>query len=69
GLSPLPGAADGETYTRGLEGLEAACRGYAAEGAKFAKWRATLKVSSTLPSDLAVERNADDLARYAKICQ
>ncbi|KAG2500563.1 hypothetical protein HYH03_001334 [Edaphochlamys debaryana] len=69
GLAPLPDGGDGETYTRGLEGLEAACREYAAAGARFAKWRATLKVTDTLPSDLAVERNADDLARYAKICQ
>ncbi|GIL56530.1 hypothetical protein Vafri_11881 [Volvox africanus] len=69
GLAPLPGGGEGETYTKGLEGLEAACREYVAAGAKFAKWRATLKVTDSLPSDLAVERNADDLARYAKICQ
>ncbi|KXZ43103.1 hypothetical protein GPECTOR_102g56 [Gonium pectorale] len=69
GLAPLPDGGDGETYTRGLEGLEAACREYVAAGAKFAKWRATIKVSDVLPTDLAVERNADDLARYAKICQ
>ncbi|GIM01271.1 hypothetical protein Vretimale_6050 [Volvox reticuliferus] len=69
GLAPLPGGGDGETYTKGLEGLEAACREYASAGAKFAKWRATLKVTDSLPSDLAVERNAEDLARYAKVCQ
>lgn len=69
GLAPLPDGADGETYTKGLEGLEAACREYVAAGAKFAKWRATLKVTDVLPSDVAVQRNADDLARYAKICQ
>ncbi|GLC46522.1 hypothetical protein PLESTF_000956500 [Pleodorina starrii] len=69
GLAPLPGGGDGETYTKGLEGLEAACHEYVAAGAKFAKWRATLKVTDVLPSDAAVERNADDLARYAKICQ
>lgn len=44
GLEPLAGAADGETHTKGLEGLEANCREYARAGAKFAKWRATLKV-------------------------
>ncbi|PNW86605.1 hypothetical protein CHLRE_02g093450v5 [Chlamydomonas reinhardtii] len=69
GLEPLAGAADGETHTKGLEGLEANCREYARAGAKFAKWRATLKVTDTLPSALAVERNADELAQYARICQ
>ena len=36
---------------------------------RFAKWRATIKVQPGGPSELAVSRNADELAQYAKICQ
>ena len=42
-----------------------ACR----QGAKFAKWRAALKVGAGLPSEAAIERNAGQLAEYAVICQ
>lgn len=38
-------------------------------GARFAKWRAALKVGNGLPSELAVETNAEQLARYAVVCQ
>jgi fructose-bisphosphate aldolase class I len=44
GLAPLTDGGEGETYTKGLEGLEASCREYVAAGASFTKWRATLKV-------------------------
>lgn len=43
-----------------------ACR---RQGARFAKWRAALKVAPGCPSDLAVELNAQQLAQYAAICQ
>ncbi|GFR50055.1 hypothetical protein Agub_g12196 [Astrephomene gubernaculifera] len=69
GLAPLPGGGEGETFTRGLEGLREACGEYVRAGARFAKWRATLKVTDQLPSPAAVQRNAEDLAAYAKICQ
>ena len=77
GLEPLEGGEPGETRTRGLETLAARCKGYVAAGAKFAKWRAALRVSPVqegaagraLPSDLAVQVNADQLAEYAQICQ
>lgn len=39
------------------------------QGARFTKWRAALKVSDTLPSKDAIERNARDLASYAVISQ
>ncbi|KAJ3681172.1 hypothetical protein LUZ60_015661 [Juncus effusus] len=38
-------------------------------GARFAKWRAVLKISSTEPSQLAIVLHAHGLARYANICQ
>lgn len=68
GLVPLEGR-PGETSTRGLEGLEAACRQYAADGARFAKWRAALKVGAGRPSERAIELNAQQLAEYAAVCQ
>jgi fructose-bisphosphate aldolase class 1 len=42
---------------------------YKEQGARFAKWRAVYNVSDTLPGRLAIEANADALARYAAICQ
>ncbi|GBF90781.1 fructose-1,6-bisphosphate aldolase [Raphidocelis subcapitata] len=70
GLVPLEGGEEGETSTRGLETLEAACRQYVAQGARFAKWRAALRVEEgRCPSDLAVKVNAEQLAEYAAICQ
>jgi hypothetical protein len=45
-------------------------REYVAQGAKFAKWRAALRVvEGSCPSDLAVKVNAEQLAAYAAICQ
>ena len=45
-------------------------REYVKQGAKFAKWRAALKVlKGSCPSDLAVSVNAQQLAEYAAICQ
>ncbi|PRW44409.1 fructose-1,6-bisphosphate aldolase [Chlorella sorokiniana] len=68
GLVPLEGC-PGETSTRGLEGLAAACAEYASAGARFAKWRAALKVGGGCPSEKAIEENAAQLAEYAAICQ
>ncbi len=67
GLKPLEGH-PGETYTSGIETLPARCAKYAADGARFAKWRAafTVSVADALPSDDAVRVNALLLARYAK---
>jgi len=64
----LPGSKD-ETATQGLDGLAARCAEYYKQGARFAKWRAVLKISETTPSEQAVEENAHTLARYAAICQ
>jgi fructose-bisphosphate aldolase class I len=59
----------GDEITQGLDGLAKRLDGYKEQGARFAKWRAVYNVSGTLPSRLAVEANAQALARYAAICQ
>lgn len=69
GLVPMDGSEAGETHTRGLDTLVENCRGYVAAGARFAKWRAALKVGAGLPSENAMQTNAEQLADYAKICQ
>ncbi|GAB2229597.1 hypothetical protein Droror1_Dr00013844 [Drosera rotundifolia] len=60
---------NGETTTQGLDGLGKRCQDYYAAGARFAKWRAVLKIGPTEPSQLAINENANGLARYAIICQ
>ncbi|HEY9063992.1 MAG TPA: class I fructose-bisphosphate aldolase [Burkholderiaceae bacterium] len=61
--------APGDEITEGLDGLAKRLAHYKEQGARFAKWRAVYNVSDTLPSPLAIEANADSLARYAAICQ
>lgn len=59
----------GETTTQGLDSLGARCAQYYKAGARFAKWRAVLKIGATEPSELSIQQNAQSLARYAIICQ
>ena len=70
GVKPLYGT-DGETVTQGIDDLDIRCKKYYDAGARFAKWRAVLKidVEKNLPSDLSMHENAVTLARYASICQ
>lgn len=69
GIAPLPGA-DDEGYTMGLDGLRERCQEYYRQGARFAKWRAVLRIDSKgLPSDRSIQANATGLAQYAAICQ
>ncbi|GBG81370.1 hypothetical protein CBR_g32043 [Chara braunii] len=68
GVAILAGT-DGETTTQGHDGLGARCANYYQAGARFAKWRAVLKISDGCPSPLAIQANAEGLARYASICQ
>ncbi|PUZ59997.1 hypothetical protein GQ55_4G087700 [Panicum hallii var. hallii] len=61
---------NGETTTQGHDSLGARCAKYYEAGARFAKWRAVLKIGAAgEPSELAVKQNAEGLARYALICQ
>lgn len=69
GLQFLPGT-DGETTTQGLDNLGARCEAYYKQGARFAKWRAVLRITDTSgPSNQAILENAHGLARYAQIAQ
>ncbi|XP_031103919.1 fructose-bisphosphate aldolase 6, cytosolic-like [Ipomoea triloba] len=68
GTVELPGT-NGETTTQGLDGLAQRCQKYYEAGARFAKWRAVLKIGTTEPTQLAINENANGLARYAIICQ
>jgi fructose-bisphosphate aldolase class I len=68
GVVELAGT-DGETTTQGLDGLLQRCQKYYEAGARFAKWRAVLKIGPTEPSQLSINENANGLARYAIICQ
>ncbi|WP_179404413.1 class I fructose-bisphosphate aldolase [Burkholderia guangdongensis] len=61
--------APGDEITQGLDGLAKRLDGYRKQGARFAKWRAVYNVSATLPSRVAIDANAEALARYAAICQ
>ncbi|XP_039170574.1 fructose-bisphosphate aldolase 6, cytosolic-like [Eucalyptus grandis] len=60
---------NGETTTQGLDGLAERCQQYYAAGARFAIWRAVFKIGPNEPSQLAVNENANGLARFAIICQ
>lgn len=68
GLVALPGT-NNEQVTQGLDGLSERLVDYKAKGARFAKWRAVYSISATTPSQLAIDTNAEVLARYAAICQ
>jgi fructose-bisphosphate aldolase class I len=70
GVEPLAGALDGETWCTGLKGLAQRAERYYAAGARFAKWRAVLRINAEgCPSELAVRENAWGLARYARTVQ
>ncbi|KAJ6894877.1 hypothetical protein NC652_028579 [Populus alba x Populus x berolinensis] len=68
GVVELAGT-NGETTTQGFDSLGARCQQYYKAGARFAKWRAVLKIGPTEPSELSIQQNAQGLARYAIICQ
>eukprot|EP01102_Stenamoeba_stenopodia_P005033 TRINITY_DN15536_c0_g1_i1.p1 TRINITY_DN15536_c0_g1~~TRINITY_DN15536_c0_g1_i1.p1 ORF type:complete len:361 (-),score=110.45 TRINITY_DN15536_c0_g1_i1:83-1165(-) len=70
GLKELYGT-DGETTVQGLDDLDKRCKEYYTLGARFAKWRAVIKINTATntPSELAIHENAYGLARYAAICQ
>ncbi|KAB2098173.1 hypothetical protein ERO13_A01G208900v2 [Gossypium hirsutum] len=58
-----------ETFTQGLDGLAQRCQKYYEAGARFAKWRAVLKIGTIEPTELAIQENANGLAMYSAICQ
>jgi len=68
GLVPLPGT-NGETVTQGLDNLDKKCADYFKAGARFTKWRCALSIGKGQPSELAIQANAETLARMAVISQ
>lgn len=68
GLVVLPGTVD-ENATTGLDGLAERCQKYYQAGARFAKWRAVVKIGDRKPSHISIIETAHTLARYAAICQ
>ena len=53
----------------GLDGLGERCKKYYEDGAQFAKWRNVFTISTLTPSYQAMIEGAQELARYASICQ
>ena len=68
GAKPLAGSRD-ETVTEGLDGLRDRLSEYRTMGARFAKWRAVIRIADSLPSSACVSANAHALARYTALCQ
>lgn len=69
GQKPIP-YTDGEMTTQGLDDLDKRCAKYYAAGARFAKWRGTIKISDAgAPTENAIQQTVQALARYASICQ
>ncbi|MDX6689864.1 MAG: fructose-bisphosphate aldolase, class [Solirubrobacteraceae bacterium] len=68
GAKPLAGSPD-ETVTEGLDGLRERLEEYYELGARFAKWRAVIKIADGLPTRYCIDVNAHALARYAALCQ
>lgn len=64
-----PFGENGEKVTKGLEGLPARLVKYATLGAVFTKWRAVINIGNGTPTDAAIARNAEGLAKYAAFSQ
>lgn len=59
----------GEKISEGLDELRDRLIEYYQMGARFAKWRAVINISDSIPTRGAIEANALTLARYAALCQ
>jgi fructose-bisphosphate aldolase class I len=68
GTTPLAGFPD-EVVTEGLDGLRGRLEEYAELGARFAKWRAVIRIGDGRPTDACLRANAHLLARYAALAQ
>jgi fructose-bisphosphate aldolase class I len=68
GAKPLAGSPD-EQVTEGLDGLRDRLSQYHGMGARFAKWRAVIRITDALPTAACVSANAHALGRYATLCQ
>jgi fructose-bisphosphate aldolase class I len=68
GTKPLAGFPD-EVVTEGLDGLRDRLAEYASLGARFAKWRAVIRIGDGRPTTTCIETHAHALARYAALAQ
>lgn len=68
GARPLAKAQE-ETVTEGLDGLRERLNEYREMGARFAKWRAVIRIGPGIPSRYCIETNAHALGRYAALAQ
>ena len=68
GAKPLAMTTD-ETVTEGLDGLRERLDEYVELGARFAKWRAVIRIGEQRPTTRCLRANAHALARYAALCQ
>jgi len=68
GAVPMPAFPD-EEITEGLDGLRQRLQEYKKFGARFAKWRAVIKIDEKIPTDGCIYANAHALGRYAALCQ
>jgi fructose-bisphosphate aldolase, class I len=58
-----------EVVTKGLEGLPERLAEYAAQGAKFTKWRAVITIGEGIPTQECILENMRRLAQYATLVQ
>lgn len=68
GTTALAGFPD-EVVTEGLDGLRDRLAEYVELGARFAKWRAVIRIGPYRPTETCIEANAHALARYAALAQ
>jgi fructose-bisphosphate aldolase class I len=68
GTRPLAGFPD-EVVTEGLDGLRDRLAEYAALGARFAKWRAVIRIGEGRPTTTCLAVHAHALARSAALAQ
>jgi fructose-bisphosphate aldolase class I len=68
GTQPLAGCPN-EVVTEGLDRLRERLAEYHGLGARFAKWRAVLRIGDGIPTRTCLLANAHALARYAALCQ
>lgn len=59
----------GEVVTQGLDGLRERFVEYVDLGARFAKWRAVIRIGAGVPTATCIQANAYGLARYAALAQ
>ena len=68
GVVPLAGSPE-EKITDGLDGLRDRLRDYHALGARFTKWRATIRIGENIPTRNGIAATAQALARFAALSQ